>query len=115
MEAKAVEKYIRMSPRKIRYVVDMIKLRKIEDAVDILSLTPKKAAVIVKKAIQSAVANATENHKMKEEDLFISKILVNEGPTLKRFRPRARGRSTRIRKRTSHLSVYVSNGKEEEA
>ena len=115
MEAKAVEKHIRMSPRKIRYVVDMIKLRKIEDAVDILSLTPKKAAVIVKKAIQSAVANATENHKMKEEDLFISKILVNEGPTLKRFRPRARGRSTRIRKRTSHLSVYVSNGKEEEA
>lgn len=115
MEAKAVEKYIRMSPRKIRYVVDMIKLRKIEDAVDVLSLTPKKAAVIVKKAIQSAVANATENHKMKEEDLFISKILVNEGPTLKRFRPRARGRSTRIRKRTSHLSVYVSNGKEEEA
>jgi large subunit ribosomal protein L22 len=115
LEAKAVEKYIRMSPRKIRYVVDMIKSKKIEDAVDILSLTPKRAASIVKKAIQSAVANATENHKMKEEDLFISKILVNEGPTLKRFRPRARGRATRIRKRTSHLSVYVSNGKEEEA
>jgi large subunit ribosomal protein L22 len=115
LEAKAVEKYIRMSSRKIRYVVDMIKSKKIEDAVDILSLTPKRAASIVKKAIQSAVANATENHKMKEEDLFISKILVNEGPTLKRFRPRARGRATRIRKRTSHLSVYVSNGKEEEA
>jgi large subunit ribosomal protein L22 len=115
LEAKAVEKYVRMSPRKIRYVVDMIKSKTIEDAVDILSLTPKKAATIVKKAIQSAVANATENHKMKEEDLFISKILVNEGPTLKRFRPRARGRATRIRKRTSHLSVYVSNGKEEEA
>lgn len=115
MEAKAVEKYIRMSPRKIKYVVDMIKLRSIEDAVDILSLTPKKAAAIVKKAIQSAVSNATENHKMKEDDLFISKILVNEGPTLKRLRPRARGRANRIRKRTSHLSVYVSNGKEEEA
>lgn len=115
MEAKAVERYIRMSPRKMRYVVDMIKLRTIEDAVDILSLTPKKAAVIVKKAIQSAVANATENHNMKEEDLFISKILVNEGPVLKRIKPRARGRATRIRKRTSHLSVYVSNGKEEEA
>lgn len=114
MEAKAIEKYIRMSPRKIKYVVDMIESKNIEDAVDILSLTPKRAASIVKKAIQSAVANATENHKMKEEDLFISKILVNEGPTLKRFRPRARGRATRIRKRTSHLSVYVSNGKEEE-
>jgi large subunit ribosomal protein L22 len=115
LEAKAVEKYIRMSPRKIKYVVDMIKSRTIEDAVDMLSLTPKKAADIVKKAIQSAVANATENHSMKEKDLFISKILVNEGPTLKRFKPRARGRATRIRKRTSHLSVYVSNGKEEEA
>lgn len=115
MEAKAVEKYIRMSPRKIKYVVDMIKSKNIEDAVDILSLTPKKAASIVKKAIQSAVANATENHKMKEEDLFISKILVNEGPILKRIKPRARGRATRIRKRTSHLAVYVSNGKEEEA
>ena len=115
METKAVEKYIRMSPRKIRYVVDMIKSKPIEDAVDILSLTPRKAAAVVKKAIQSAVSNATENHKMKEEDLFISRILVNEGPTLKRFRPRARGRAARIRKRTSHLSVYVSNGKEKEA
>ncbi|MBA7714283.1 50S ribosomal protein L22 [subsurface metagenome] len=115
METKTVEKYIRMSPRKIRYVVDMIKSKPIEDAINILSLTPRAAAVVVKKAIQSAVANATENHKMKEEDLFISRILVNEGPTLKRFRPRARGRATRIRKRTSHLSVYVSNGKEKEA
>ncbi len=115
METKAVEKYIRMSPRKIRYVVDMIKSKPIEDAINILSLTPRAAAVVVKKAIQSAVANATENHKMKEEDLFISRILVNEGPTLRRFRPRARGRATRIRKRTSHLSVYVSNGKEKEA
>ena len=115
MEAKAVERYLRMSPRKIRYVADMIKSRSIEDAIDILSLTPKAAAIVVKKAIQSAVANATENHKMKEEDLFISRILVNEGPTLKRFKPRARGRATRIRKRTAHLSIYVSNGKEEEA
>jgi len=115
LETKAVEKYIRMSPRKIRYVVDMIKSKPIEDAIDILSLTPRKAAAVVKKAIQSAVSNATENHKMKEEDLFISRILVNEGPILKRFRPRARGRATKIRKRTSHLSVYVSNGKEKEA
>lgn len=115
METKAVEKYIRISSRKIRYVVDLIKSKSIEDAIDILSLTPKAAASVVKKAIQSAVANATENNKMKEEDLFISRILVNKGPTSKRFRPRARGRATKIRKRTSHLSVYVSNGKEEEA
>ncbi len=114
MEARAVEKYIRMSPRKIKYVVDMIKSKSIEDSIDILSLTPKAAAVVVKKAIQSAVSNATENHKMKEEDLFITKILVNEGPTLKRFKPRARGRATRIRKRTAHISIYVSDGKEKE-
>lgn len=114
MEAKAVEKYIRISPRKIKYVADMIKSKPLEDAIDILSLTPKRAAAVVRKAIQSAVANATENHKMKEEDLFISRILVNEGPTLKRFRPRARGRANRIRKRTAHLSVYVSDGKEKE-
>ena len=115
METKAVEKYIRISSRKIRYVVDLIKSKSIEDAIDILSLTTKAAATVVKKAIQSAAANAAENHKMKEEDLFISRILVNQGPTLKRFRPRARGRATKIRKRTSHLSVYVSNGKEKEA
>ena len=114
MEAKAVEKYIRISPRKVKYVVDMIKSKPIEDAIDILSVTPKGAAVVVKKAIQSAVANATENHKMKEGDLYITKILVNEGPTLKRFKPRARGRATRIRKRTTHLSVYVSDGKGKE-
>ncbi len=114
MEAKAVEKFIRMSPRKIKYVVDMIKSKPIEGVIDVLSLTPKAAAVVVKKAIESAVANATENHKMKEEDLFISKIIVNEGPVLKRFKPRARGRATRIRKRTAHLSVYVSDGKDKE-
>ena len=115
MEARAVEKYIRMSPRKVRYIVEMIKSKSIDDAIDILSFTPRAAAIVVKKAIQSAVTNATENHKMKEEDLFISRIMVNEGPTLKRFKPRARGRATRIRKRSAHISVFVSDGKEEEA
>ncbi len=115
MEARAVEKYIRISPRKIRYVVEMIKSKSIDDAIDMLSLIPRATAIVVKKAIQSAVTNATENHKMKEEDLFISRIMVNEGPTLKRFTPRARGRATKIRKRTAHISVFVSDGKEEEA
>ena len=115
MEARAVEKYIRMSPRKIRYIVDMIKSKPIDDAIDILSLTPKTAAIVVKKAIKSAVTNATENHKMKEQDLFISRILVDEGPTLKRFKPRARGRANQIKKRTAHISVFVSDGKEKEA
>ena len=115
MEARAVENYIRMSPRKIRYIVDMIKSKSIDDAIDILSLTPKTAAIVVKKAIKSAVTNATENHKMKEQDLFISRIMVDEGPTLKRFKPRARGRANQIKKRTAHISVFVSDGKEKEA
>lgn len=111
LEARAVEKFIRISPRKVRYVVNLIKNKSVEEAIEILSLTPKEAAVVVRKALQSAAANAVENHKMKEEDLYISKILVNEGPTLKRFIPRARGRADRIRKRTSHIFVYVSDSK----
>ena len=115
MEARAVEKFIRISPRKLRYVADAIRTKRVDDAVDLLTFTTKKAALIIKKAVQSAAANATENHKMNEDDLVVEKIFINEGPILKRFRPRARGRATRIRKRTSHLTVIVSDGKEEEA
>jgi large subunit ribosomal protein L22 len=115
LEAKAIEKFIRMSPRKLRYVADIIRNKSVEEAVDILAFTPKKAASIVKKAVESAAANAAENHDMDEGGLVVTKIYVNEGPILKRFRPRARGRATRIRKRTSHLTVVVSDGREEEA
>lgn len=115
MEAKAVEKFIRISPRKLRYVADIVKNKSVEEAVGILTFTPKKAASIIKKAVESAAANAAENHEMDEDSLMVSKIYVNEGPILKRFRPRARGRATRIRKRTSHLTVVVSDGIEEEA
>ena len=115
MEVRAVEKFIRVSPRKVRLVVDLIREKAIEEAIDILTFTPKRAAIAVKKAIQSAVANATENNNIKEDDLFIYKVFVDEGPTLKRFMPRARGRATKIRKRTSHLTVIVSDGKEVEA
>lgn len=114
MEARAVENYIRISPRKLRLVINLVKNKSVEEAVNILSFTPKKGAEILKKAINSAAANAVENHDMEEEDLFVSKILVGDGPTLKRFRPRARGRATKIRKRTSNLKVYVSDGKDEE-
>lgn len=115
MEAKAVEKFIRISPRKLRYVADVIRAKRVDDAVDLLTFTTKKAALIIRKAVQSAAANATENHKMNEDDLVVEKIFINEGPILKRFRPRARGRATKIRKRTSHLTVIVSDGREEEA
>jgi len=115
LEARAVEKFIRISPRKLRYIADIVRNKSVEEAVDILTFTPKKAAVIVKKAVESAAANAAENHDMDEDGLVVKKIYVNEGPVLRRFRPRARGRATRIRKRTSHLTVVVSDGKEEEA
>ncbi|MDD3519993.1 MAG: 50S ribosomal protein L22 [Actinomycetota bacterium] len=114
MEARAVTKYIGISATKMRYVVELVKNKKVEDAVNLLSLTPRYAAVYVKKAIQSAAANASNNLKIKEDDLFISKIYVTQGPTQKRFRPRARGRADRIRKRSSHLFIWVSDGKTEE-
>lgn len=115
MEAKAIEKFIRISPRKLRYVADVVRSKKVEEAVDLLTFTQKKAASIIKKAVESAAANAMENHDMNEDDLVVAKVFVNEGPILKRFRPRARGRATKIRKRTSHLTVIVSDGKKEEA
>jgi len=114
LEAKAITRNIGIPATKVKYVVDLIKNKKVLDAIDLLSLTPRVAAIYVKKAIQSAAANATENFKMKEEDLFISRIYVTQGPTIKRFRPRARGRADRERKRSSHLFVWVSDGKTEE-
>jgi large subunit ribosomal protein L22 len=115
LKAKAIEKFIRISPRKLRYVADVVRSKKVEEAVDMLTFTQKKAALILKKAVESAAANAIENHDMNEDDLVIAEVFVDEGPILKRFRPRARGRATKIRKRTSHLTVIVSDGKEKEA
>ena len=115
MEAKAVEKYLSMSPRIVKYIIDMVKDKKVEEAMDILTFTHRQAAGAVKKAIQSASANAMENfkeYKVGQEDLFIKKIFVTEGPTLKRFKPRARGKADRILKRSSHITVFVTDGKD---
>jgi len=112
LEAKAIEKYIRISPRKVKWVIDIVRKKPVDEAIGILSLTPNRAAVYVKKAIQSASANATENfkeYKVAEDDLVIKEIYVTEGPTLKRFKPRARGRADRVLKRTSHITVLVSD------
>jgi large subunit ribosomal protein L22 len=115
LEAKAVEKYLSMSPRKVKYVIDMVKDKKVEEAMDILTFTPRQAAEAVRKAIQSASANAMENfkeYKVSQEDLFIKEIFVTEGPSLKRFKPRARGKADRILKRSSHITVFVTDGKD---
>ncbi len=107
MDFKAKLKYLRMSPRKVRYVVDQVRGKYVVDAMKILSLGKRGACKPVKKLIASAVANADETGQVDVDNLFIDKIYVDEGPTLKRFRPRAMGRATQIRKRTSHITVIL--------
>lgn len=107
MEAKAIARYVRVSPRKARLVVDLIRGKSVPDAQAILKFSPRAAAEIVEKALNSAVANAERNLHVKAEDLFVSTTFVDEGPTLKRIQPRAMGRAFRINKRTSHVTVIV--------
>ncbi|RJQ53563.1 MAG: 50S ribosomal protein L22 [Actinobacteria bacterium] len=112
METKAVAKYIRISPRKARRAVDMIRGRQVEDALTILKFSPLGAARPVAKVVASAAANAEKNLHIKPESLYVSEAFANEGPTLKRFRPRAYGRASRINKRTSHITVVVAEREE---
>ncbi len=108
MEVKAVAKHIRIAPRKMRLVVDLIRGKRVGEAIAILKHTPKAGSPVVEKVLKSAIANAEHNFNMDAEELFISKIFVDEGTTLKRFHPRAQGRAYSIMKRTSHVTVYVS-------
>jgi len=112
MQAKAVAKYVRISPRKVRQVVNLIRGKKISDAFAILQFTPNGSTDDVAKVLKSAVANAGHNFDMKVDDLIITEICVDQGPTLKRIRPRAMGRADQIRKRTSHITVVVGEKKE---
>jgi large subunit ribosomal protein L22 len=112
MEAKAIARYVRVSPRKARLVVDMIRGKSASEAANILRFTPKGAAEVVAKVLDSAVANAEHNLKIKPETLFVSQAFVDEGPTLKRIRPRAMGRAFKIRKRTSHVTIIVKQREE---
>ncbi len=107
MEARATAKYIRVSPRKIKTVIDLIRGKDLGEALNILNFTPKAASQPVKKLIQSAAANAENNYDMNVENLYVAEIQANQGPTLKRYRPRAQGRATQILKRTSHITVVL--------
>lgn len=105
---KASATHIRISPRKVRMVVDTVRGKSVSQAMSILAFTRKKAALPVQKLLKSAVANAAENDGISDVDtLVIDRITVDEGPTLKRFMPRARGRATPIRKRTSHIRIIL--------
>ncbi|WP_047153225.1 50S ribosomal protein L22 [Aneurinibacillus tyrosinisolvens] len=108
MEAKAVARYIRIAPRKMRLVVDLIRGKQVGEAIAILKHTPRSASPVIEKVLMSAVANAEHNMNLDANSLVISKVFVDEGPTLKRFRPRAMGRASRINKRTSHVTVVLS-------
>jgi len=112
MEAKAVARYIRMPARKVRQVVDLIRGRSVEEAINLLHFTPKRSALPVEKLLRSAVANAMnkeEASKLDPEELFIKEIFVNEGPTMRRYNPGPMGRASIIRKRFCHISVIVAD------
>jgi large subunit ribosomal protein L22 len=109
MEAKASMKYVRTSPRKMRRVVDMVRGQHVEEARRILRFSPLGASKDVGKLLDSAVANAERNPGIVAQNLVVERIFVDDGPTLRRFRPRAYGRATRVRKRTSHVTVVVKS------
>ncbi|CDZ99464.1 50S ribosomal protein L22 [Lysinibacillus sp. BF-4] len=111
-QAKAIARTVRIAPRKVRLVVDLIRGKQVGEAVAILRHTPKAASPVVEKVLKSAVANAEHNYDLDINNLVVSEVFVDEGPTLKRFRPRAQGRASAINKRTSHITLVVSEKKE---
>ena len=108
MEAKAHLKYVRISPRKVKIVCDLIRGKSIAQATATLMMTPKAASEPLMKLLKSAVANAENNHNMDPEKLYVSQIFANPGPIIKRIMPRAQGRAYRINKRTSHVTLAVA-------
>jgi ribosomal protein L22 len=108
VSVRAQAKYVRCAPRKARLVVNHIRGKSVDDARAILGATPRAASRDVLKLLDSAVANAENNHELVADELTVAKVFVDEGPTLKRFQPRAQGRATRIRKRTSHMTILLT-------
>lgn len=108
MEAKAHARYIRIAPRKVQLIMDLIRGKDVGEAISILRHTPKAASPVVEKILNSAIANAEHNFSLDPNSLVISQAFANPGPTMKRFRPRAMGRASRINKRTSHITLVVT-------
>lgn len=107
MEVKATAKTVRIAPRKVRLVLDLVRGKDVKEAAAILKFTPNHASDAVAKVLKSAVANATNNHSLDESKLFVKACYANEGITMKRFMPRAKGSASAIMKRTSHITVVV--------
>ena len=108
MEVKAVSRFVRVSPRKARVVVDLIRGKNVQQAREILAFNPRAISETVEKTLNSAVSNAEHNHSLRSDSLYIKKAYVDEGPALKRIRPRAKGSASRIRKRMSHITIVVA-------
>ncbi|MDO4383463.1 MAG: 50S ribosomal protein L22 [Eubacteriales bacterium] len=109
MEAKATAKYVRMSPSKLKPVTDLVRGKDLNEALTILKFTSGKGAELVEKVVQSAAANAENNHDMNPDELYVAEIYANQGPTMKRFRAGAQGRASMILKRTSHIAVTLKS------
>ncbi|WP_069650746.1 50S ribosomal protein L22 [Caloranaerobacter ferrireducens] len=107
MEARAIAKYVRISPRKVQIVANLIRGKNVNEALAILKFTPKKSARLLEKVVKSALANAENNFDMDRDNLYVAEVYANQGPTLKRWRPRAQGRAYPILKRTSHIGVVL--------
>ena len=106
-EAKATLKFARISPRKVKIVADLIRGKDVNEALSIVKFTPKASSEIIEKLLKSAIANAENNHSMDSKNLYVAEIYANQGPTLKRIRPAAKGSAVRIRKRTSHITIIL--------
>jgi large subunit ribosomal protein L22 len=113
MKAHAKARHVRQSPNKVRRVLDLVRGLPVEEARSVLTLTPRRAADPILKCLDSAVANAEHNLAVDADELVVAEAFADEGPTLKRWRPRARGRATRIRKRTSHITIVVADTEED--
>lgn len=111
-EVRATARYVRIAPRKARLVIDQIRNKPVDKALEILQFSKRAAATDVAKVVRSAVANAENNNGLRADNLVVARAYVDEGPTLKRFRPRAKGSASRINKRTSHITVVVAPRKE---
>ena len=112
METKAIARYVRVSPRKARVVVDLVRGKSVVQAQEILAFTNRGIAETVEKVLNSAVANAENLHHVRPEALYVKECYVDEGPTLKRIRPRAKGSASRINKRTAHITIVVATREE---
>ena len=110
-EARATLKFARISARKVKIVADLIRGKNVDEALATVKFTAKASSEIIEKLLKSAIANAENNHEMKHENLYVAEIYANQGPTLKRIRPAAKGSAVRIRKRTSHITIVLRDDK----